>query len=98
VITLAKDERTGILDNLIASNDAWNLVWLDSGELSSILEWNKLNEHIIKRGLVALRDTFAPKSMKNCVVAASILASPDWKPLCIDSRTKQGLMIAQKCI
>jgi predicted O-methyltransferase YrrM len=98
VNTLAKNERTGILDNLIASNDAWDLVWLDSGELSSIVEWSKLNEHITKGGLVALHDIFAPKSMKNFVVAASILASPDWKPLCIDSRTKQGLMIAQKCI
>jgi predicted O-methyltransferase YrrM len=93
---IVQNNKTNILDELIDSNDGWDFIWFDSGEASSLIEWKKLNKHINTGGLAAFHDIFAPKSMKNFIIAASIVDHPDWNVLCLDNRTKQGLMIAQK--
>jgi hypothetical protein len=95
---LSECERDGILNELVESGETWDFVWFDSGEVSSIVEWEIINSNIRSGGLVAFHDIFSPKSMKNFVVAANILNNPDWDVLCVDSRTVQGLMIAKKTV
>ena len=88
--------KAGVLDELIARGNQWDLVFFDSGELSSMLEWVKLKDKIAVGGVAAFHDIFFPKSFKNFIVCASVLADPDWKVVFIDDSTHQGLMIAQK--
>jgi predicted O-methyltransferase YrrM len=93
---LESSGEAGVLDNLIARGDRWDLVFFDCGELSSMIEWLKVKDRIIVGGLAAFHDIFFPKSFKNFIVCASVLADPDWKVVFIDETTKQGLMIAHK--
>jgi predicted O-methyltransferase YrrM len=88
--------KTGALDNLIVREASWDMVFLDSGELSSMIEWLKIKDRTVTGGLVAFHDIFFPRSFKNFIVCASILADPDWKVVFIDDSTKQGLLIAQR--
>lgn len=94
--TMENTPNTGIIDDLTEETDGWDLVWLDSGEVSSMVEWLKIKDHINSQGLVALHDVFFPKSMKNFVVAASLFSDPEWEVLLLDPSTKQGLLIAQR--
>lgn len=89
-------ETTGVLDELVDSNGSWDLIWFDSGETSSIVEWTKLKECINPGGLAAFHDVFFPKSMKNFLVVSSLFADPDWEILTIDDSTVQGLAVAQR--
>lgn len=88
-------DKGGLLDNLIARGDTWDMVFFDSGELSSMIEWVKVKDRITRDGLAAFHDIFFPKSMKNFVACAQVAASPDWKVVYIDC-TGPGLMIAQR--
>ena len=85
-----------LLDELISNDTKWDLVFFDSGELSSTIDWLKINKQIPVGGFVALHDIFFPKSIKNFLICASIMADPHWKILFIDDKTPQGLMIAQR--
>jgi predicted O-methyltransferase YrrM len=93
---LSQNKNVGVLDDLINSGNSWDLVWFDSGEVSSMVEWEKISDSIRSGGLAAFHDIFSLKSMKNFVIAASILNDPNWTTLCVDNRTMQGIMIAQK--
>lgn len=88
-------ERTGVLNEL-SEVDTWDLIWFDSGELSSVIEWELLKDRIEPGGIAAFHDIFFPKSMKNFLVAASIIADPEWELLLVDASTIQGLMIARR--
>lgn len=71
-------------------------VFLDSGEFSSLPEWEIVSENIRVGGYVILHDIFFPKSFKNWLVCGSIVARKDYEVLYVDGSTPQGLMIAQK--
>ncbi len=86
----------GVLKKLIARGDKWDMVFFDSGELASLIEWGKLKDRIAIGGIAAFHDIFFPKSFKNFIVCASIVADPSWKVLFVDDSTMQGLMIAQR--
>ena len=89
------NEKAGIIDGLVARGDTWDMVFFDSGELSSMIEWAKVKDRINSDGMVAFHDIFFPKSMKNFVICAQVAASPDWKIVYIDS-AGPGLMVAQR--
>lgn len=96
VNAISKGNQTNVLGSLLESSGEWDLIWFDSGEVSSIVEWVKIKDYVKKGGLVAFHDVFFPKSMKNFVVAASLLHDPDWEVLLIDRSTPQGLLIARR--
>lgn len=73
-----------------------DLVFLDSGEFSSLVEWEVVEPRLRPGGYAVLHDIFFPKSFKNWLVCSSIWANPDYTTLYIDRSTPQGLMIAQK--
>lgn len=71
-------------------------VFLDSGEFSSLPEWEIVSKKLRVGGYVILHDIFFPKSFKNWLVCASIRANPRWKTIYLDRSTPQGLMVAKK--
>jgi predicted O-methyltransferase YrrM len=80
----------------IMDDEEIDVVFLDSGEFSSIPEWEIVDPRIRIGGYVVLHDIYFPKSFKNWLVAGSIVANSDYNVLFIDDTTPQGLMIAQK--
>jgi len=80
----------------LMENEDIDAVFLDSGEFSSLPEWEIVSESIRPGGYVILHDIFFPKSFKNWLVCGSIVVRKDYQVLYIDDSTPQGLMIAQK--
>ncbi len=80
----------------IDPSQTWDLIFFDSGEYSSCLEWLTLKDRIAVGGLAAFHDIFFPKSMKNFLPCAAILADPNWRVVWLDQSTIQGLLIAQR--
>jgi hypothetical protein len=73
-----------------------DVVFLDSGEFSSLPEWEIVEPRLRVGGYVILHDIFFPKSFKNWLVAGSIMANPCYNVLFIDETTPQGLLVAQR--
>jgi len=88
--------RGNKIEELISHDTCWDIIFFDSGELSSMIEWTKLKEQIAIGGFAAFHDIFFPKSIKNIVPCAALAADPDWDIVFCDDSTKQGLLIAQK--
>jgi predicted O-methyltransferase YrrM len=74
----------------------WDLIFFDSGEYSSCVEWLQFKDRIAVGGLAAFHDIFFPKSVKNFLPCAAILSDPNWRIVWLDQSTIQGLLIAQK--
>jgi len=88
--------KSGIIDKLVAAGKRWDLIFFDSGELSSMIEWTLLKDRINVGGFAAFHDIFFPKSIKNIVPCAAIMADPDWELVFLDESSPQGLMIAKR--
>lgn len=88
--------KGGMIDKLIADGISWDLIFFDSGELASIIEWTKLKSRISVGGYAAFHDIFFPKSIKNIIPCAALLADPDWRMVFCDDSNKQRLLIAQR--
>jgi len=88
--------NAGILDELATDDGAWDMVFFDSGELASMIEWEKLKNKIAIGGISAFHDIYFPKSIKNIIPCAAVLADPNWEVLLCDDSTKQGLLVAQR--
>ena len=80
----------------IMEDEIIDVVFLDSGEFSSMLEWNIVEPRLRVGGYIILHDIYFPKSFKNWLVASSIISNPKFSTLYIDKSTPQGLMIAKK--
>jgi hypothetical protein len=73
-----------------------DVVFLDSGEFSSLPKWEIIEPRLRICGYVILHDIFFPKSFKNWLVAGSIMAISNYIVLFIDESTPKGLMVAEK--
>lgn len=80
----------------IMDSDQIDAVFLDSGEFSSLPEWEVVEKRLPLGGYVVLHDIFFPKSFKNWLVCGAIQANPAFEVLYVDRSTPQGLMVAQK--
>ena len=80
----------------IFDTEVIDAVFLDSGEFSSLPEWEIVAERLRPGGYVILHDIFFPKSFKNWLVCGSIMANEAYETIYIDRNTPQGLMVAQK--
>lgn len=92
---MADANTDGVLRALADDGRRWDMVWLDSGEPASMVEWLQVKDRVTPGGLAAFHDVFFPKSMKNFVVGASLLADPEWEVLFVDTSTSQGLLVAR---
>lgn len=75
-----------------------NIIYLDSGEYSSNIEFNIIDELSENGTLLIVQDIFFPKSIKSFLIASAIMASERWKVLWIDRTTPQGIMVCQKTV
>ncbi len=85
----------GVLADLLDDNQV-DMVFLDSGEFVSLVEWEIVAKRIRSGGYVYLHDIYFPKSYKNWLVCASISASDEWEILYQDTTTPQGMLLARK--
>jgi hypothetical protein len=85
-----------VFDSQIDPRQVFDLIFFDSGEVSSAIEWLMLKDRIAVGGLAAFHDIFFPKSIKNFMVCAAIAADPKWRIVLFDDSTVQGLLIAQR--
>lgn len=85
----------GCIRDIMESDDI-DAVFLDSGEFSSLPEWEIVESRLRPGGYVILHDIFFPKSLKNWLVCGAIMTHPAYETLYIDRSTPQGLMVAQK--
>lgn len=74
------------------------VIFLDGGEFTSILEWNIVINSQQKGDYVLLHDIFFPKSFKNWLVAASIKADNKYKIIYVDKSTPQGFLVAKRIL
>ncbi|MCW7497024.1 hypothetical protein ND860_10835 [Leptospira levettii] len=88
--------QSEVLLKTLMEDSLVDVVFLDSGEFSSLPEWEIVGPRIRKGGYVILHDILFPKSFKNWLVCASILANDSYEIVCLDKSTPQGLMIARK--
>lgn len=92
----AGSKRKSALDKILDRYDSLDYVFFDCGELSSMIEWMKLKDHIRVGGLAAFHDIYFPKSIKNFMVCAAIHCSSKWRIIYQDESTPQGLLVAEK--
>jgi hypothetical protein len=91
------EPQMGCLEEIL-DGEIINAVFLDSGEFSSLPEWEIVHQRLRSGSYVILHDIFFPKSFKNWLVCGAIMADPAYEVLYIDRSTPQGLMVAQKKI
>jgi hypothetical protein len=80
----------------IMEDEIIDVVFLDSGEFSSMLEWDIVEPRLRVGGYIILHDIYFPKSFKNWLVAGSIMYNPCYNVQFIDETTPQGLLVAQR--
>ncbi|EKD71460.1 MAG: hypothetical protein ACD_46C00181G0025 [uncultured bacterium] len=73
-----------------------NIIYLDSGEFSSVIEFNIIDELTQVDTLLIVQDIFFPKSIKSFLISSAILSSNRWRVLWIDRTTPQGMLICKK--
>lgn len=86
----------GLISKLRQEESLWDMIFFDSGELASMLEWTRLKDYIAIGGFAAFHDIFFPKSIKNIIPCAAVMADPDWEIVFCDDSTRQGLLIAER--
>lgn len=86
----------GVISKLTQRESPWDFIFFDSGELASMIEWTKLKDSIAVGGFAAFHDIYFPKSIKNIIPCAAVMADPDWEVVFCDDSTKQGVLIAER--
>lgn len=88
----------GAIESLLKDGGNFDAVFFDCGEFSGLPEWEKLHSAIRPGGVAIFHDIYFPKSFKNFIICASVMADPKWKVEHIDKFTPQGMMIARKLL
>ena len=73
-----------------------DLVFLDSGEFSTLAEFLVIDEMAEAGQLLIVQDILFPKSVKGFLIGSLILKSPRWQMLWIDKSTAQGIFVARR--
>lgn len=91
-----KNTRTSPVLRTVLDQYAPNIIYLDSGEYSSNIEFNIIDEMAPAGTLLMVQDIFFPKSIKSFMIASAIMVSDKWRVLWIDKTTPQGMIICRK--
>lgn len=84
----------GVIDSLLEQINTFDLIFFDSGEFSSNVEFQKLKDYVRPGGLAVFHDIYFPKSYKNFLVCSTVKADSSWEVIYQDEDTPQGLMMA----
>ncbi|MCF8317876.1 MAG: hypothetical protein K9I02_03950 [Haliscomenobacter sp.] len=79
---------------LIASK--FDVIFFDSGELSSNIEFFKLKDSLSENAIVGLHDIYFPKSFKSFVPCTMLDNNPEFNRLLLDKSTSQGMYVTEK--
>ena len=85
----------GVLPELLRKKQP-NLVFLDSGEFSTLPEYLIADDLLGVGTLVLVQDIIFPKSVKGFIISALMAASSKWEILWVDKSTPQGMIAAVK--
>ena len=82
--------------DMMIKQDTIDIVYLDSGEFSTNIEFNKL-EKILKIGsIIVAQDILFPKSIKSFLIGSFLAMSSNWRLIWQDNTTAQGILVAVK--
>lgn len=73
-----------------------NIVFLDSGEFSTLAEFDIVDRLAQPGLLVLVQDVLFPKSIKGFAIGGLLLESKKWDVLWLDKSTPQGLLLAER--
>lgn len=73
-----------------------NLVYLDSGEFSTLVEFSIVNRVVPAGTFLLVQDVLFPKSIKGFIIGSILTESPDWRVAWVDKTTAQGMILAEK--
>lgn len=73
-----------------------NLIFLDSGEFSTLVEFAIVNRIVAAGTFLLVQDVLFPKSIKGFVIVSILEDSPDWRVAWIDKTTAQGMILAER--
>ena len=71
-----------------------NLVFLDSGEFSTLAEFDIVDAFATPGCLLLVQDILFPKSIKGFIIGSELLNSDHWSVLWVDRSTPQGMLLA----
>lgn len=74
----------------------WDVIYFDSGELSTNVEFLRLSQSFSPQCLVAFHDVWFPKSFKSWLPATAMTRSGEWRPIYTDETTSQGMFIVER--
>ena len=77
-------------------NESIDIVYFDSGEFSSVLEFNKLEKFLKVGSILVLQDILFPKSIKSFLIGSFLVMSPNYQIIWQDNTTPQGILVAKK--
>ena len=93
--TLKGMQSAEIFDTTLKKDDI-DVVYLDSGEFSSNVEFNKLDKQLKAGSIIVAQDILFPKSIKSFLIGAFLVMASNWRLIWQDNTTPQGILIAIK--
>lgn len=93
-LDLVEDYPLVLTEEII--NTKWDVIYFDSGELSTNVEFKKLCHSFSSNSLIAFHDVWFPKSFKSWLPATAIMKDPGWLPVYNDETTSQGMFMAAR--
>jgi len=93
--SLRTTQVSPVLETLLMRHQP-NLVFLDSGEFSTLVEFTIVNRMLPSGAFLLVQDVLFPKSIKGFVIGSILADSPDWRVAWIDKTTAQGMILAEK--
>ena len=94
---LRRTETPSSLESLLKDRRP-NLVFLDSGEFSTLVEFLIVDRISPAGTLLLVQDILFPKSIKGFIVGGIVAGSPTWRVAWIDRTTAQGMILAEKLV
>jgi hypothetical protein len=93
--TLGHTRVPACLDGLMADLQP-DLIFLDSGEFSTLAEFLVVDELAKAGAILVVQDILFPKSVKGFIIGGFVLNSPRWQMLWSDRSTAQGIFVAKR--
>ena len=92
---LGQTKVPACLDGIMADLQP-DLIYLDSGEFSTLAEFLVIDELAKAGAILVVQDILFPKSIKGFIIGAIVQNSPRWQMLWSDRSTAQGIFVARR--
>ena len=92
---MEQTKEDGILEAVI-NEFSPNLIYLDSGDFSSNIEFSILNKSVKRNTILVVRAIFFPKSIRSFLIFSFLMFDTGWEVLWVDRTTPQRVIVATK--